>query len=179
MMGRINTAINSTYSSNNRYHDFRIVIATGSYEYVPTGGTSGNSTYNKFGGTQNLIISASTNSFYRAQAVGSNDTVRIIAPFFTGSVADTSTGYKSGVFPIPDTFQGKYVTLILQLRHWSDVNNYGNQVNGANFRRGWYGLETKIKGITLTATRQFVGRTSQGILPLVTSSAPAFISSTS
>ena len=178
MMGRINTAINSTYSSNNRYHDFRIVIATGSYEYVPTGGTSGNSTYNKFGGTQNLIISASTNSFYRAQAVGSNDTVRIIAPFFTGSVADTSTGYKSGVFPIPDTFQGKYVTLILQLRHWSEVNNYGNQTNGANFRRGWYGLETKIKGITLTATRQFTGRTSQGAIPLVTSSAPTFISST-
>ena len=177
MMGRINTAINSTYSSNNRYHDFRIVIATGSYEYVPTGGTSGNSTYNKFGGTQNLIISASTNSFYRAQAVGSNDTVRIIAPFFTGSVADTSTGYKSGVFPIPDTFQGKYVTLILQLRHWSEVNNYGNQTNGANFRRGWYGLETKIKGITLTATRQFTGRTSQGAIPLVTSSAPTFISS--
>ena len=178
MMGRINTAIDSTYSSNNRYHDFRIVIATGSYEYVPTGGSSGNNTYNKFGGTQNLIISASTNSFYRAQAVGSNDTVRIIAPFFTGSVADTSTGYKSGVFPIPDTFQGKYVTIILQLRHWSEVNNYGNQTNGANFRRGWYGLETKIKGITLTATRQFTGRTSQGAIPLVTSSAPAFISST-
>ncbi len=178
MMGRINTAINLTYSSNNRYHDFRIVIATGSYEYVPTGGTSGNSTYNNFGGTQNLIISASTNSFYRAQAVGSNDTVRIIAPFFTGSVADTSIGYKSGVFPIPDTFQGKYVTLILQLRHWSEINNYGNQINGANFRRGWYGLETKIKGITLTATRQFTGRTSQGAIPLVTSPSPAFISST-